>query len=83
MSFHFQNAEDSVWCRLAPEEGELALVWRKSGVKCVELSLEDYFYMKLENQSGVERLVAVPNDDRNRPFVLQLRPHVFVSVGAV
>ena len=83
VSFHFKTTDESVWCRLAPEEGELAMVWRQREVKRMELSLEGYFDMKLELQSGVNRLVAIPSDVGNRPFVLQLRPHVFVAIGAV
>lgn len=82
-SFHFRTDADSVWCRLATGEGELAVVWRQGDIKRLELSLEGYFDMKLETQSGVERFVAIPSRDRNPPFVLQLRPHVFAALGAV
>lgn len=82
-SFQFRTASDDVWCRLAPGEGELTILWRQGGVKRAEISMEGYFAMKLQRQSGIERLVATPNDDSNRPFVLQLRPHVFFALGAV
>ena len=39
--------------------------------------------MKLEVQSGIERFVAIPDDDSKRPLVLQLRPHVFFALGAI
>jgi hypothetical protein len=58
-------------------------VWRQKDVKRVELSLRGYFDMKVEVQSGRERFVAIPNDGDKPPFVLQLRPHVFVALGAV
>src|SRR5262245_47442587 len=82
VSFHFRTADDSVSCRLTPGEGQLRLVWRQRDIKRLEVSLEGYFDMRFENQSGVERFVAIASDDRHRPFVMQLRPHVFVSVGA-
>jgi hypothetical protein len=82
-SFQFRTASDDVWCRLAPGEGELAISWRQGGVKRAEISVEGYFNMKLEIQSGIERLVAIPNDDSNRPLVLQLRQHVFFALGAI
>jgi hypothetical protein len=82
-AFRFQTADDAVWCRLAPGEGELAISWHQGGVKRVEISLEGYFDIRLERQSGLERLVAIPNDDSKRPVVVQLRPHVFFAVGAI
>lgn len=82
-SISFESAEDLVWCRLAPGEGELAIVWRQSALKRMELSLGGYFDVKIENVSGVDRLVARSEEPGTEPFVLQLRPHVFVAIGAV
>ena len=65
VSFQFEATEDVVSCRLAPGEGELALVWRQRGVKRAELSLRGYFDMKLEIQAGRERLVAIPDEVRD------------------
>jgi hypothetical protein len=83
VSFHFRTATDAVRCRLAPGEGELAISWFQGSIKRAEISLEGYFDMKLEVQSGIERFVAIPDDDSKRPLVLQLRPHVFFALGAV
>ncbi|MDO8774194.1 MAG: hypothetical protein Q7K57_36875 [Burkholderiaceae bacterium] len=79
----FESGDDLVWCRLAPGEGELALVWCQGGVKRVELSLEGYFDVKIENTGGEERLVALPQTSDRRPLVLRLRPQVFIAIGAV
>jgi len=83
VSFLFASGDDEVRCYLAPGEGELSVVWRQNKIKRCELSLQGYFDLKLETQSGVERLVAIPNQNQLAPFVLQLRPHVFVALGAV
>jgi len=61
VSFRFETADDLVSCRLAPAEGEVALVWRQHGVKRAELALRGYFDMKLEIQAGRQRLVAISN----------------------
>lgn len=79
----FEYGNDVVWCRLAPSEGELALVWPQGGIKRVELSLEGYFDVKIENIGGEERLIALPEASDRRPFVLRLRPQVFIAMGAV
>ena len=55
----------------------------KAGSNRAELSLRGYFDMKLEVQAGRERLVAIPNEVGMPPFVLQLRPHVFIALGGV
>jgi hypothetical protein len=39
--------------------------------------------MKLEIQAGRERLVAIPDEEGMPPFVLQLRPHVFIALGGI
>ncbi|MEQ1776754.1 MAG: hypothetical protein ABL891_23455 [Burkholderiales bacterium] len=82
-TFEYQSGDDSVWCFLAPGEGDLRLLWRQGRLKRTEVSLTGYFDMKLENQSGVERFVAIPQDAQKQPFVLQLKPHVFFALGAV
>lgn len=79
----FVTAQDDVSCRLAPGQGELTLMWRQGGLKRLELSLDNLFLMKIESQSGIERLVAIPEDSTRQPFVLQLRPHIFVALGSV
>ena len=45
--------------------------------------MEGYSDIKIENRSGVERLVAIPDENEARPLVIQLKPHVFVAIGAV
>lgn len=82
-SFRYTGPQDSVWCWLAPGEGDFALVWRQGDTKRLELSLTGYFKVQLEYQSGVRRLVAIPQSEDRPPLVLQLTPHVFVALGAV
>jgi len=79
----FESGNDVVWCRLAPGEGELALVWRQGGIKRVELSLDGYFDVKIESKGGEEQRVALPEASDSRPFVLRLRPQVFIAMGAI
>jgi len=83
VSLRFESGEDNLSCRMAPGEGELSLVWHQGSQKRLELSLNGYFDVKLESQSGRELLVAIPNQENLALFVLQLRPHVFVALGAV
>jgi hypothetical protein len=79
----FESGNDVVWCRLTPGEGELALVWRQDDIKRVELSLEGYFDVKIESTGAEERLIALPEALGRKPFVLRLRPQVFIAMGAV
>ena len=79
----FQSGRDVVWCRIAPGEGELAILWCQDGIKRVELSLEGYFDVKIENVGSEKRLVALSEASNGKPFVLQLRPQVFIALGAV
>jgi hypothetical protein len=79
----FRNGADEVWCRLAPGEGALAMLWRQGGVKRFELSVEGYSDMKIERIGTVLRFVAASSEGKKEPLVLQLRPHVFVAMGAV
>jgi len=82
-AFEYRSPSDSVWCFLAPGEGDVKCLWHQGKVKRAELSLTGYFDVKLESQSGANRLVAIPKDNLAPPFVLQLKPHVFVALGAV
>ena len=81
-AFRYVQAEDDVFCNLAPGKGELYVVWRQDGIKRVELSLEGYFEVRLEHQHGVQCLLAQPSQTDRAPLILQLKPYVLVALRA-
>ena len=70
---------DKLIATIAPDDGEFSFKWWHANLMQAEIKLAGIAEWTIETDRGLERLILKFNEAKIPYFILQLKPHIFLS----